>query len=62
MPKEKMTERILTALENEHLDILGHPTGRLISKKDAPGADYTRFFQAAAENGKVLEIDTSLRG
>jgi DNA polymerase (family 10) len=32
MPKEKMTGRIMKALENKHLDILGHPTGRLIEE------------------------------
>lgn len=57
MPKEKMTGRILKALENEHLDILGHPTGRLIGKRSPYDADYPRIFEAAAKNGKVLEID-----
>jgi DNA polymerase (family 10) len=57
MPKEKMTARIMNALENEHLDILGHPTGRLIGKRPPYEADYSRIFEAAAENGKVLEID-----
>lgn len=53
-----MTERILKVLENEHLDILGHLTGRLIGKRQPMEADYSRIFQAAAENGKVLEIDS----
>lgn len=57
MPKAKMTERILNALENEYLDILGHPTGRLIGKRPPYEADYPRIFDAATENGKVLEID-----
>jgi DNA polymerase (family 10) len=57
MPKEKMTARIMNALENEHLDILGHPTGRLIGKRPPYEADYSRIFEAATENGKVLEID-----
>lgn len=57
MPKEKMTGRIMKALENEHLDILGHPTGRLIGKRPPYDADYPCIFEAAAKNGKVLEID-----
>lgn len=57
MPRVKMTERILKALEDKYLDILGHPTGRLIGKRPPYDADYPRIFKAAAENGKVLEID-----
>jgi DNA polymerase (family 10) len=57
MPKEKMTGRIMKALENKHLDILGHPTGRLIGKRPPYDADYPRIFEAAAKNSKVLEID-----
>ncbi len=58
MPKEKMTKRIMKALEDEHLDILGHPTGRLIGKRPPYDADYLRIFESCAENGKVLEIDS----
>ncbi len=58
MPKEKMTKRIVSALEDGHLDILGHPTGRLIGKRPPYDADYLRIFEASAEYGKVLEIDS----
>lgn len=52
-----VTERILAALENEHLDILGHPTGRLIGKRDAYAVDMQRVFRAAADRNKILEIN-----
>lgn len=58
IPKIEMTARILKALDSEFLDILGHPTGRLIGKRPPYEADFPAIFEAAAENGKVLEIDS----
>lgn len=57
IPKREMTGRILKALESEFLDILGHPTGRLIGKRPPYEVDFPAIFEAAAGNGKVLEID-----
>jgi DNA polymerase (family X) len=53
-----MTERIIAALENEHVSILGHPTGRLIYKRDAYDVDLNRIFKSAADNSVLLEIDS----
>lgn len=55
--KEEMTRRILTALDNKHLDILGHPTGRLIGKREPYDSDLRKIFAAAAENKVLLEIN-----
>jgi len=56
-PKEKMTERILTAMHNDYVDIIGHPTGRLINKRAPYQVDLPRVFETAAELGVFLEIN-----
>ena len=55
--EQEMTQRICTALENEHLTILGHPTGRRISRREPYAADMQKIFKTAVENNVVLEIN-----
>ncbi len=55
--REEMTKRILTAMENRHLDILGHPTGRHIGKREPYEVDLKKVFAAAAEKKVLLEIN-----
>ncbi|HSX58166.1 MAG TPA: DNA polymerase/3'-5' exonuclease PolX [Candidatus Saccharimonadales bacterium] len=55
--KEDMTERILTALENPHVDAFAHPTGRLLLEREGIEADWPKIFKFAADNGKILEIN-----
>ena len=55
--KEEMTKRILTALDNRHLDILAHPTGRMIGKREPYEVDLKKVFAAAAEKKVLLEIN-----
>ncbi|MHB8172400.1 MAG: DNA polymerase/3'-5' exonuclease PolX [Thermincolia bacterium] len=57
--REEMTKRIVTALENPHVDILAHPTGRLLGRRDAYEVDLEKIFEAAAKYDKVLEINAS---
>jgi len=54
-----MTARIERALRNPHVDVLGHPTGRLIGRRSEYAVDVKRIFQVAAETGKALEINAS---
>jgi len=54
----KMTKRILKALENPHVDILAHPTCRLIGQREPIAVDMEAIFQKAAEFRKVLEINS----
>lgn len=56
MDREEMTARIVKALRNPYLVILGHPTGRLINEREGYDADWQQIFKAAADNGKVLEV------
>jgi DNA polymerase (family X) len=59
MPKEKMTKRIITAIENPHIDIIAHPTGRLLGKRDAYSLDMENILDKAKETNTILEINSS---
>jgi len=56
---DEITERIELALKNPHVDILAHPTGRLIMKRDPYDLHLERVFEQAAKNNKALEINAS---
>ena len=60
-PSEQLTRRALTAVENPHVDILAHPTGRIVNRRDALGLDWPRVFEAAARTGTLLEMNGSPR-
>ncbi len=55
--KQRPTERILAALANPYVDIIGHPTGRLISRREGYEVDLNAIFEMAAKTGKALEIN-----
>lgn len=59
MPAEEMTPRLLRALENPYVRILGHPTGRLILRRDPFLFDLEKVFAAARKFGVILEINAS---
>jgi DNA polymerase (family 10) len=56
-PREKVTERMLNAVRNPHVDIIGHPTGRLIPEREGADLDMEAVLKAAAESGVALEIN-----
>jgi DNA polymerase (family 10) len=55
-----MTERILRAIDSPVVDIIGHPTGRLILKREGYRLDLERIFDRAAERGVALEINSQI--
>ncbi len=57
LPREGQTKRIIRAIKNPHADILFHPTGRLIGKREAYNVDMDAIIKVAKETGTVLEID-----
>ncbi|MEN6522043.1 MAG: DNA polymerase/3'-5' exonuclease PolX [Armatimonadota bacterium] len=57
-PMEVITARLLSAIRNPHVDIIGHPTGRLIGRRDPSDFDRDAVFKAAAETGTALEINS----
>ena len=54
---KKMTERVVTAIENPHVDCIGHPTGRLINKREPYEIDIEAIAAAAAANKTLIEIN-----
>jgi DNA polymerase (family 10) len=56
-PREKITERILNAINNPHVDVIGHLTGRLIPDREGADLDMEAVLTAAAESGVALEIN-----
>jgi histidinol phosphatase-like PHP family hydrolase len=56
-PTEDQTDRYLRALRNPTFHVLAHPRGRVFNRRLGLSADWPRVFEAAAEEGKALEID-----
>jgi DNA polymerase (family 10) len=59
MHGEEMTRRVLAALHNDHVDILGHPTGRILLRRDPSDLDLPLLFEAAAAQHVALEVNSS---
>ena len=58
-PPEKLTERAVKALEHPSVDILFHPTNRIIGRREGLAIDLPKVIKTAKDNGKMLEIDGS---
>ena len=58
MSKEEMTERIIKAMRNPNVDIISHPTGRIIQKRDEYQIDFEKILKVARETGTILEINS----
>jgi DNA polymerase (family 10) len=56
-PSDRITGRIVSAVENPNVDIIGHPTGRLLGTRDAYAVDLETVMKAAAAAGTALEIN-----
>ncbi len=57
--REQITDRILGAIENPHVSIIAHPTGRLIGRREPYAVDLEVVFAAAAKHGKMMEINAN---
>ena len=58
-PAEEMTARLLKALRNPYVRILGHPTGRQLLKRDPFSFDVDRVFSEAQKLGVILEVNAN---
>jgi len=58
-PREKITERLLKAVNNPHVDIIGHPTGREFPDRESADLDMEVILRAAAKSGVAMEISAS---
>jgi len=57
MDRKQMTTRIITALHNDYVDVLGHPTGRLIQQREPYDVDLNEIFTQAADLRVLMEIN-----
>jgi DNA polymerase (family 10) len=57
MSEREMTERVLTAMDDPHMTILGHPTGRLLLSREPFPIDLERVLEKAADRGIAVEVN-----
>ena len=55
--REEMTKRIITTMENPNVNVLAHPTGRLLLEREGINADWEKIFKRVSQLGKFIEID-----
>jgi DNA polymerase (family 10) len=55
--RERVTSRMLAAIRNPHVDVIAHPTGRLIGAREGADLDMESIFRAAAETSTALEVN-----
>jgi DNA polymerase (family 10) len=58
-PRAEMTRRFVTACENPHVNVIGHPTARRMGKRPPVEVDFGELFRACARTGTALEINAS---
>ncbi len=58
MERDKMTERIIRAMKNPNINIIAHPTGRIIKRRDEYQIDFDKILRAAKEFRVILEINS----
>ncbi len=61
LSRKAQTERIIRAIENPHVDILFHPTGRIVGKRPPYEVDMEAVFKAAKRTGTILEVNATER-
>ena len=61
MTRRDMTKRIIRAIENPHVDMLFHPTGRIIQKRPAYEVDMEQVIKKAVQTNTLLEINAQPR-
>ena len=52
-----MTKRLLTALASPYVNIISHPTGRILNERESSEADWIEIFKFCAKNNRLLEIN-----
>ena len=59
MERAEITERMLAAIDNPYVQIIGHPTGRILLRRDAMAYDVEKILDAAAHHGVVMECNAA---
>ncbi len=56
-PRRQIQNRLLAAIRNRHVDVIGHPSGRLIARRPPADIAFDEVFEAAANHGVMMEIN-----
>ena len=59
LDREAQTARIIKAIENEHVDMVGHLTGRLLNRREPYDVDIAKVIDAAAANDTIIELNAN---
>ncbi|MFC7335681.1 DNA polymerase/3'-5' exonuclease PolX [Haloferula chungangensis] len=57
LSEDDMTKRIIRAMENEHVTMIGHLTGRILLRRDAYAVNHDKIIDAAARTGTIIELN-----
>ena len=57
-PRDKITKRLLNAIGNHYVNVIGHPTGRLIGRRKGYDLDLDTVLKAAADHGCMMELNS----
>lgn len=60
-PRAQVTERVIAAMRNPHVDIIGHPSNRMLPDREGADLDWDAVLKAATETGTALEINANPR-
>jgi DNA polymerase (family 10) len=55
--RERITARLISAMRNPHVDIIGHPLGRIIGQREESAIDIDAVLEAAVETGTIMEVN-----
>ena len=58
-PRDQIQKRLMCALKNPHVDVIGHPTGRLVGHRSGADVPFEEMFRAAADHGVMMEINAN---
>jgi DNA polymerase (family 10) len=58
-PREKIMDRLKTALQNKHVDVIAHPTGRLIGRREGYDVDIDMLIELAKQTNTALELNAN---
>ncbi|MFC2046227.1 DNA polymerase/3'-5' exonuclease PolX [Chloroflexota bacterium] len=56
--REQITQRVMGALRNPYVDVIGHPSGRILGQREESAVDLDAVIQGAAETGTALEVNS----
>jgi len=55
--RERITSRLVSAMRNPHVDVIGHPLGRILGQREATAVDMDMVMKVALETGTILEVN-----